>query len=243
MTRKVNIPASYELMQYLVTVAQQNEDGERLPSLNELSQELGVSVARLREQLEVVKAFGLVEVRPRTGIRTLHYSFLPAVRNSLWYAIEIDRSHFDAFSDLRNRVEAVYWYEAVEKLTLEDQMELKSLVASAWEKLRSPQITIPHEEHRELHLGIFRRLDNTFVHGILEAYWEAYEAVGLNLYAGYEYLEEVWTYHQRMVDAIKAGDYQAGFRALEEHKDLLYHRPVSSLIGNGHLPVKEIEAE
>jgi DNA-binding FadR family transcriptional regulator len=36
-----------------------------------MSKELGVSVALLREQLEVAKAIGLVEVRPRTGIRRL----------------------------------------------------------------------------------------------------------------------------------------------------------------------------
>jgi len=72
---------------------------------------------------------------------------------------------------------------------------------------------------------IYSRLDNPFVQGLLEAYWEIYEAVGLNLYADYNYLERVWTYHQQMVDAICAGDFESGYRALVEHKDLLYHRP------------------
>ena len=61
--------------------------------------------------------------------------------------------------------------------------------------------------------------------GTLEAYWEAYEAVGLNLFTDYAYLTEVWTYHQQMVDAIVKGDYEAGYQALVKHKDLLYHRP------------------
>ena len=107
----------------------------------------------------------------------------------------------------------------------------------AWKKLRSVQIQIPHNEHRQLHLCIFRKLENPFVLGILEAYWEAYEAVGLNLYAGYEYLQSVWQYHQRMVDAICSGDFDAGYQALVEHKDLLYHRPVGSLIGNGNAAI------
>jgi DNA-binding GntR family transcriptional regulator len=71
------------------------------------------------------------------------------------------------------------------------------------------------------------------VTGILEAYWEAYEAVGLNLYTDYDYQQKVWVYHQRMVDAIESGDYQAGYQALVEHKDLIYHRPVSLLMENG----------
>lgn len=227
----------YELFQFLASKPTGEEGNWRVPSLHDLSQTLNVSVARLREQLEVARALGLVEVRPRTGIRRLRYSFSPAVQRSLNYAIEIDRSHFDTFSDLRNHLEAAYWYEAVMKLTPQDYQELISLVENAWKKLRSHQIQIPHSEHRQLHLCIFRKLDNPFVQGILEAYWEAYEAVGLNLYAGYEYLQNVWEYHQQMVDAICSGDFEAGYQALVEHKDLLYHRPVGSLMGNGNSPL------
>lgn len=218
-------------IQYLADSYDAGDPLGRVPPLSALSQELGVSIARLREQLEVARALGFVEVRPRTGIRRLPYSFLPAVSQSISYAIEIDRDYFDFFSELRNHLEAAYWDEAVRKLTAEDHVELQSLLARAWGKLRSPQIHIPHMEHRQLHLGIYKRLENPFVLGILEAYWEAYEAVGLNMYAGYDYLERVWEYHQQMVDAICRGDFQAGYQALVQHKDLLYHRPVESLMG------------
>jgi DNA-binding FadR family transcriptional regulator len=221
-----------EFMQYLVSANGPVGDPSRLPSLEDLSKELEVSIPRLREQLEVARALGLVEVRPRTGIRRLPYSFLPAVRRSLSYAIELDRTYFDAFSELRNHLEAVYWQQAVTLLIPDDHQELQDLMARAWEKLRSPQVKIPHAEHMQLHLCIYRRLENPFVLGILEAYWEAYEAVGLNMYADYNYLQQVWEYHQCMVDAICSGDYEAGYRALVEHKDLLYHRPVAALMGN-----------
>jgi DNA-binding FadR family transcriptional regulator len=223
-----------EFLRYLVSLPNHGDEATRLPSLTELSQRLGLSVARLREQLEVARALGLVEVRPRTGIRRLPYTFFPAVRQSLTYAIELDRAYFDAFAELRNHLEAAYWYQAVQLLTPQDHQELRELVASAWEKLHSPQVQIPHAEHRALHLTIYKRLENPFVLGLLEAYWEAYEAVGLNLYAGYEYLQEVWRYHQRMVDAICAADYEAGYRALVEHTDLLHQRPVSALMSNGN---------
>jgi DNA-binding FadR family transcriptional regulator len=217
-----------EFIQYLL------ESGapDRVPPLNELSQKLGVSISRLREQLEAAKTLGLVEVRPRTGIRRLPYSFTPAVHHSLAYAIGRDRAYFDAFSDVRNHLESAFWHEAVSLLTSQDQRELQRLMSCAWDKLRSPQVKIPHEEHRQLHMAIYSRLDNPFVLGMLEAYWEAYEAVGLNMYADYDYLQQVWNYHQRMVDAICAGDFDLGYEALAEHKDLLYHRPVATLMGN-----------
>jgi DNA-binding FadR family transcriptional regulator len=217
-----------EFMQYLASIGNGDTPGKdpvQLPSLVELSKQLGLSVSALREQLEVARAMGLVEVRPRTGIRRLPYSFLPAVRHSLSYAIKLDRSYFDAFSDLRNQIEAAFWNQAVQQLTTEDHTVLRFLMEKAWEKLRGNPIQIPHTEHRQLHLCIFGRLGNPFVQGILEAYWDAYEAVGLNVFADYHYLVEVWEYHHKMVDAIISGDPEAGFQALEEHKDLLYHRP------------------
>lgn len=220
---------SSEFLQYLVSCSPEldaESDGvTQLPPLSQLSKELGVSVAGLREQLEVAEAIGFVEVKPRTGIRRLPYSFLPAVRQTLTYAVAMDQSYFSAFADLRNHIEAVYWEEAARMLNEEDHEELQNLLTKAWQKLRGNPIQIPHTEHRQLHLLIYSRLENPFVIGILEAYWEIYEAVGLNLYADYNYLYQVWMYHQEMVDAICQSDFESGYRALIEHKDLLYHRP------------------
>jgi DNA-binding FadR family transcriptional regulator len=223
MLRERFSPDISEFMRYLAT---HNEADDEFPSLKDLSVELGVSLASLREQLEVARALGLVEVRPRLGTRRRAYSFTPAVRQSLRYALALDDVHFRKYSELRNHIESAFWHEAVEKLTEADRTELRALVARAWEKLRGSPIQVPHEEHRNLHLLIYRRLENPFVTGILEAYWDAYEAVGLNVFAGgYEYLQEVWRFHESMVEAICSGDYKAGYEALIAHTDLLYQRP------------------
>lgn len=217
---------SLDISEFFRYLAAHPEAESGLPSLNELSRELGISVAALREQLEVARALGLVEVRPRTGTRRRPFSFTPAVRQSLGYALALNDGHFQKFAELRNHIEAAYWNEAVRKLQDEDKQELKSLIERAREKLRRSPVQVPHEEHRQLHLLIYRRLDNPFVTGILEAYWEAYEAVGLNMYAGsMDYLNEVWQYHSQMVESICNGKYEAGRVALIKHVDLLAQRP------------------
>jgi DNA-binding FadR family transcriptional regulator len=217
---------SPDISEFLRYLAAHEEVEHGLPSLKKLSEELGVSLASLREQLEVARALGLVEVKPRLGTRRRSYSFTPAIRQSLGYALALNNGHFRKYSELRNHVEAAFWYEAVKKLTEEDKLELQSLIVRAWEKLRGTHIQVPHAEHRSLHLKIYSRLENPFVTGILEAYWEAYEAVGLNVFAGdYKYLEEVWQYHQKMVEAICDGMFEAGYQALIKHTDLLDHRP------------------
>ncbi len=201
--------------------------GERLPSLTELSTATGMSMGKLREQFEIARALGLVEASPRRGITRTEYSFLPAVRLSLLTALAIDGSYFDAFSGLRVHLETAYWDEAVALLMDEDFATLRSLVAAAWQKLSEPRIQIPYQEHRELHLTIYRRLDNPFVVGLLEAYWDAYEAVELNTYADYSYLQEVWRYHERIVEAICQGQVAEGKRLLVEHMQLLSARGIS----------------
>jgi DNA-binding FadR family transcriptional regulator len=217
--------ANPDLNEFLRYLASTKDDGDRLPSLSALSQQLGISVATLREQLEVARALGLVEVRPKTGIRRLTYTFTPAVLKSLTYAATLDPGYFfHAFSDLRTHIETAFWYQAVSLLTNADHVLLHSLIDQAMVKLSGSPTHIPHSEHRELHLSIYKRLENPFVTGILEAYWEAYEAIGLNLYTDIAYLQKVWAYHRRMVEAICAGNAEAGYQALIEHTDLLFQR-------------------
>jgi DNA-binding FadR family transcriptional regulator len=183
-------------------------EDDRLPPLNEISKELGISIASLREQLEVARVMGLVEIKPKTGLRRLPYSFLPGLLNNLAYALRIDVDHFSEYSDLRNHIETSYWYQAVTLLQPEDHDQLRGLVELAKRKLQGNPIQIPHPEHRELHLSIYRRLNNPFVSGILEAYWDMYEAEGLSLYADLDYLKSVWEYHDHMVEEICSGDFQ-----------------------------------
>lgn len=219
-----------DLLRYIL---QQNlKPGDRVPSLGELSDELGISVSKLREQLEVARTLGVVDVRPRTGIRFRELSYMSALRLSLFFALATDRSEFERFSDFRIHIEVAYWLEATALLTREDKTNLKTLVAAAWRKLRGEHIIIPHPEHRSFHMGIFSRLDNPFVQGILETYWEAYEAVELNRYADYAYLEEVWKYHERIADELLAGNHAASLEAFIQHTRLLRYQPNSHMRAN-----------
>jgi DNA-binding FadR family transcriptional regulator len=234
-----------QTMDLLECLVERAAPGDRMPAIPELASQLGMSTSKLREQLEVARALGLVEVRPKTGIKVLPYSFGNSLRVSLRFALALDRSYFDQIGELRNHIEAAFWHEAVRLLTDDDKAALQDLIRQAWAKLRGQPVQIPHGEHRDLHLMIYSRLNNEFVAGLLESYWEAYEAVGLALYADYSYLEQVWRYHEKMVEAIVAGDLEAGYRALVEHTGLLHHRPehyavpVAGINRRGNPPASE----
>ncbi len=198
--------------------------GDRLPSLNDISAATGVSVGKLREQLQVARMLGLVEISPRRGIRVRPYSFLPAVRLSLMTALSLDRNMFHAYGALRSRLETAFWDEATRLLTEQDRQHLLALVQRALTKLGQDRAQIPHPEHRDFHLTIYCRLNNPFVLGLLEAYWDAYEAIELDTYADYAYLQQVWEYHSRIADAVNSGQYALGKRLLIEHMALIDRR-------------------
>lgn len=217
------------LSDFLSYLANETQKGTKtLPSLKTLSKQLGVSVSTLREELQVARAMGLVEVKPRVGIKCQPFNFKSIVSKSLAFAVSTDKQHFRQYSDLRNHIEASYWYQAVSSLTSKDSEDLQDIICRAEKKLKSDPLQIPHDEHRQLHLTIYNRLDNTFVKGILEAYWDIYEAVGLSVYEDRKYLERVWGYHQQMVDSIINNDFLAGYQALIAHMDLLFQRDLEN---------------
>lgn len=214
-------PILSELLRYL---AAEQRDYDRIPTLADLSRSLGISISCLREQLEVARSLGVVEVKPKTGIRKLPYTFRSTLQQSLAYAMEIDDNTFEAFSDLRAKIESAYWYQAVSTLKADDTSALMDLISQAEEKISRFPPQIPHKEHREFHLLIYSRLDNPFVKGILESYWDLYETNDYHVIMDRAYLELVWRYHRQMAEAIRAGDYDKGFSLMQDHLKLILQR-------------------
>lgn len=212
-----------EFLKYLID--HRVEPGERLPTLNQISDELGVSVGKLREQLEVARSLGFVSVKTRTGIQREAFDFAPAVLTALLFGLGTGETQFVQFSELRRAIEKSMWPQAVKLLTAEDKTELRRLVDLAWDKLRGEPIHVPNGEHRRFHMIIFRHLSNPFVLGLLSAYWDAYEASELTRFMNYQYWLDVWTYHERIVEALEANDFDQGLVLLTEHFSLLPTAP------------------
>jgi DNA-binding FadR family transcriptional regulator len=221
----INMPAKYlnPFLKYLSN--HKDEAGCRLPSLSELSKTTETSIPSLREQLEVARAFGFVEVRPKTGIRKNKYRFTPAVAASITYALEEKPELFDSYADLRKHIEEAYFEEAASLLTSEDIDGLGQLVDLAKIKLAHSPAEIPFIEHRELHLLMYSRLENPFVTGLLEAYWQIYEDVGLSRFTDLDYHKKVWNYHEKIVDSIRQGEFSNSRKTLLEHMILIQQRP------------------
>ena len=199
----------------------QLQPGDKLPKLTDISRELGISVGKLREQLEMARSQGLVSVRPRVGIQREPFDFSAVILNPVLFSNATGEATFAQFSQLRRGIEVSLWLDAVQLLTDNDKAELKQFIEHAWQKLGGKPIHIPNAEHRQLHLKIFSRLDNPYVQGILATYWDAYAASELTRFSSLAYWVEVWKYHENIVKAICAGEFEQGRQLLVEHFGLL----------------------
>lgn len=210
------------LSEFLRYIAEKSLSGEeRIPALTVLSKELQVSVASLREQLEVARVLGFVDVKPKTGIRWLPYNFTPSLLLSVTYALSISSDFFEQFRDLRNHLEGAYFLESVANLTKIDIDQLKNIVLRAEEKIISRPPQLPHAEHREFHARIFSKIQNTFVQSIFSVYWEIYEYQGYAIINDLDYLKRVWHFHRLVYDGIQSGNIHQALEAFLEHKNLM----------------------
>lgn len=214
-----------DILRYIVESGY--KPGDLLPTIQELSQELGASIPKVRESMEIARALGLVDVKPGRGTLVNDYSFVPAATLSALYAIGQDQESFEHLRLLRTAIEVSFWDEATQQLNRVDCIDLRRLITSALERLGQQPIQVPVAEHRTFHLTIFKHLENPFVMGILEAFWEAYEAFGLHLYADLNYHRKVWKYHRQIVDAIERGSIEESRQLFIEHTGLLRHREPS----------------
>lgn len=208
-----------QFLQYLID--KKIDPGQRLPTLQEISQEMGISVGKLREQLEVARSLGIVSVKPRVGIIREPFNFQPVILTPTLFGLGTEEITFEQVSQTRRALEQSLWYDAVTQLTEADKQHLRKIVDQAWQKLRGTPIHVPNGEHRDLHLTIFSRLQNPIVQGLLDTYWDAYEASELTRYLAIEYWYEVWDYHARIVDALVQNDFDLGRDLLLQHFELL----------------------
>ena len=210
-----------ELSPVLKYIADATRQDEPIPSISELSTQLGISTASVREQLEVPKELGFVEVRTRTGIQTHDFCLRHPLTLSMTYGLRVDPELFQEYASLRRQLEVAYWYEACALLEKSHIQELQALEERANWKINQNPVMLPTIEHRKFHLTIYRPLNNRVLNSVLETYWDLYEASGINFFRNHEYLETVWSYHRQILEAIASKAYEKGYEALVTHFDLM----------------------
>lgn len=206
------------LLSYLAIKAKQ---GKTIPSIAQLSEDLGLSTAAVREQLEVARQLELVDIKTKTGIQTRPFSLSPALCLISRYGMDIQPELIWEITSIRQHLELSYWQEAVVRLSHKDVEHLAEVIDLAMKKIQENPVVLPLEEHSEFHLSIYRPLNNSFLNGVLETYWQLSQEAEYRMYSDQVYLENVWAYHQKIQQAIATKEYDVGYQALMTHFELV----------------------
>ena len=195
------------------------QEGKLQPGMvvtqNELCDLLGLSLSPLRETLVLLEEFGLVEIKPRTGIRIV-YPEVAFIRENYQFRIMIEEFALRSFG---NTVTAD-WLENMRESHVECRRNLTDGGPFQEEQLRF--LSLDMRFHRE----IVEALDNR---AILDTHSRLQENIRMaqqvHRRPGFRgALLETVDEHLKVLDALAAHDVEAAVSALEAHFRASTHR-------------------
>ncbi len=223
-------------------ISRELKPGDTLPTESQLASELGVSRTSLREAMRSLQALGVVKTRHGYGT-FVGQSAVGWLTDGLVFRILLDGS--GARQSLRQLVEV---REALEKefigrvahvSTPAQRQELHGL-------LKEMAVHADREERFRLvdiafHEALYRPLGNAMLVHFIHMCWDVFQEVSAELSASPQLLTTVAD-HQRIVDAIDAGDANAAatamvahFRGIKSRLDLPLESEGSTRFHDGHL--------
>ena len=169
----------------------------------QLSEELGVSRTPLREALGRLAADGLVELLPQRGARVA----------------DITPADMETSYGARLVIEPAAAALAAKQHTPEDLAEMRRAIAD--HRRRTSDVQAVFVANRDFHLAVVKASGNPFLLRFCEQLWV--RRLGLRVYEEQreppEFIAADADWHERIADAIEAGDARAAERDMRRHID------------------------
>jgi GntR family transcriptional repressor for pyruvate dehydrogenase complex len=191
--------------------------GERLPSQHDLSRQLGISRASLREAVSILETLGFLNIEPGRG--TFIASNALATGGQLTPRGLSDRYAKQDIYQTRLYIESLIIADVARVVTpgtLRTLREATAVMVEAWD--RRDLVTIINHD-RIFHLTICRACPNPMLRDIYEGLSEEFQGTWrypLPVTRTQRFLESMGE-HYAMVDALEAGDGQRAAAIMQEH--------------------------
>jgi GntR family transcriptional repressor for pyruvate dehydrogenase complex len=184
--------------------------GGRLPPELELARRFGVSRAIVREALRTLKALGVVESRPRTGLRVLPFD-PERTLGQITPRLRTDEDRRDLY-ELRCLLEPALLHLAARRATPADLDRLEALLAPPIRGLRDGL-----GRDVRFHEELWRLSGNRFVMGLKGILLRYFADVARARRVPPAELRRANAQHLAIVRALRAGDPARAVRALERN--------------------------
>lgn len=205
------------------------KEGDKLPSHEELAQELGVSKASLREGLQRLSAMGVIEIRHGFG------TVVAAPQISHYLKILTPRliSRGSTLSNLfeaRKCIESRTVFLAATRADAQDEKDLEAILEEMGTAVRSRDTETFLRKDAEFHAGIAKAGKNEVLHEILVLVNELllfHENLTQQMPGG---IDKAFNFHKRILRAIKERKPELASKLMEAHIDDVRSQRMTDLI-------------
>ncbi|GEL08430.1 GntR family transcriptional regulator [Salisediminibacterium halotolerans] len=220
MIKQVKTKKIYEIVAEQLTEMIVNGDyepGERLGSVQKLSEDFDVGRSAIREALSALKAMGLIEIRQGEGTFVKHHivdvskEMIPNVmeRNDLIQLFEVRKLNETGAAAL-----------AASNRDEDDLTNLQTILDEM--KLNEGDGVLGEQADIRFHMAIVAAAKNPMLERLMETISETVkesmkEARQLFLYTDEEKMKQLYNEHVQIFEAIKAQDSSAAYEAMYTH--------------------------
>ncbi|MFG2647193.1 FadR/GntR family transcriptional regulator [Streptomyces sp. NPDC048436] len=208
-------------------IDQRLPSGATLPTEPELMARLGVSRNSVREALKALQAMGIVEIRHGFGTYVGPMSMAPMIEGLTFRTVAGHYRGEDSLLqllELREAVETGLIARLAGRIPAADLAELDALVdqmdteaAAADDIHAGGQGAVHTETDRAFHATLYRCLRNPLLGEVLEAFWDAFHNVRMDLVDVPQDPKVTCRQHREILDAVRSGDTLRAERAIREH--------------------------
>ncbi|MET7907619.1 FadR/GntR family transcriptional regulator [Streptomyces avermitilis] len=192
--------------------------GAVLPTEPELMELLGASRNSVREALKALQAMGIVEIRHGFGTYVGPMSMAPMIEGLAFRTVAGHYRGEDSLLqllELREAVETGLISRLAGRLAPHDLVELDGLV-DRMEKEAAEGVGLA-ETDRAFHATLYRGLGNVLLSEVLEAFWDAFHRVRIDLVDVRQDPRVTCRQHREILDAVRSGDSIRAEEAIREH--------------------------
>jgi GntR family transcriptional repressor for pyruvate dehydrogenase complex len=192
--------------------------GDRLPSERELAAQFGVSRTVVREAVRALAAKQLVDVSVGRGTIVRAPSTEVAGESmKLLLMMQSGATGIDKVSEVRHIIENEIAALAASRRTPEDLEELDAILAEMREHVDAPEVYIKSDV--EFHAALARATHNELFVIVLDSLVEIMIEVRLLTLRVPGIARLALHYHERILEAVRAGDPESARAVMDEHMD------------------------
>jgi len=194
------------------------KSGQALANEKELIEQFGVSKHTLREALRTLEGMGLITIKRGAGggpvVSEIDIDTARDYFSSFLFFQNVARSDI---SELRKLAEPYIARRVAETVSPEVIADLEKIQAECRDLVEQGKSLVGAEAEIMFHVYLARQTNNTILWVVMDFVNNMLAEIKMAMKPGQEFSEQVLAAHQKILDAIKAGDPDRAEQAMYDH--------------------------